>query len=152
MPASQSLVEPFGLTIEDDGYTGSLYATPIATPNPITNGPFGDVSRIDLYGAGIFTDLGPDATALALEDLTGEPVLAIIGEHALGPTSGRVVIFSDSHMFVDTAMGGFFYDQVALFQNTMLYLAPVPEPGTLLLAAIAAGALGACTLGRKAAK
>ena len=43
--AVNSIVNPFGMTIVDDGLTGVLQVTPVGPSNPIINGPFGDFRR-----------------------------------------------------------------------------------------------------------
>ena len=145
IPADTSMVSPFGMSIVDDGLTGVLNATPTTQSHPVINGPFGDTTSILLYGAGVFTSLGPYATDLANMDALHMPVLAAIPSHALSPTSGRVVIISDSQAFIDDTAGGFFPQQQALFLNTINYLA-TPEPSGLALAGIA-GALVALAAG-----
>jgi len=139
IPAAQSMVQPFGMTIVDDGLSGVLAATPTTHAHPVINGPFGDIASILLLGAGVFTSLGPGAT-LATMDISHLPVLAAIEQHALGPTSGRVVIISDASFLVDDTLGGFFPQSQTLFLNTMSYLG-VPEPSGLALAGIASAGL-----------
>lgn len=137
IPAAQSMVSPFGMTIVDDGLTGVLGVTPTTQAHPVINGPFGDTTSFSVFGAGLFTSLGPHAVSLATMNATGLPVLAVIGPHALGPNSGRVVLITDSSLFVDSTLGGFFPQSETLFLNTIQYLA-VPEPSSVGLA-IAAG-------------
>jgi len=141
VPASQSMVGPFGLTVVDDGLTGVQLAQITNPTHPVINGPFGSTSQIGLYGAGNFTSLGPSAVGLANELATGLPVAAAIEAHALSSTSGRVVLYTDTQMYIDSAMQGFFPTHMVLFQNTMAYLAPVPEPGSLAMMAAALAGL-----------
>jgi len=148
VPVAQSMVGPFGLTVVDDGFIGPLVATPTVPASPIIHGPYGTTAQIKLYGAGIFTDLGPYATGLASEDVTGKPVLASIPAHALSPTSGRVVLYTDTQMFIDDAQSGYFSSQTALFKNTMNYLV-VPEPSSWILGAAALAAFGLAAARRR---
>ncbi|HEY4309461.1 MAG TPA: hypothetical protein VGN12_08420 [Pirellulales bacterium] len=134
--AAESFVKPFGMTIVDDGLSGVLYATPTTQSNPVINGPFGDVTTIPLYGAGIITNLGPYATTLATMNALNKPVLAEIPAHALGPTSGRVLIVTNAAFMMDDAAGGFFSQDPQLFLNAMNY-ALTPEPTSLALATVA---------------
>jgi hypothetical protein len=139
--AAQSMVAPFGMTIVDDGLTGVLGVTPTTPAHPVIDGPYGDTTAIPMFGAGVFTNLGPYATTLATLNATGQPVLAAIEAQALGPNSGRVVMITDSHPFVDAALGGGFALNETLFLNTFEYLR-VPEPGGQTLAALGAGGIG----------
>lgn len=139
--AAQSIVSPFGMTIIDDGLTGIRNATPTTHAHPVINGPFGDTTGIAMFGAGLFTNLGPYATSLATLDGTGLPALAAIEAQALGSTSGRVVLVADASPFVDGADGGFFPLSETFILNTMEYLL-VPEPSGWILAIPAASGLG----------
>lgn len=136
LTAAQSLVSPFGVTLVNDGRSGFLSVTPTTHLHPVINGPFGDTTKITMYGAGLFTNLGPHATSLATMDATHQSVLATIEAHALGSSSGRVILMSDSTTFVDSADGGFFSAHKTLFLNSMEYLA-VPEPSSWVLAVMA---------------
>lgn len=134
--ASQSLVGPFGVTIEDDGITGIIFAEYDVVSHPVIDGPFGTGIGVFVHGSGIFTDFGPYATSLASMVVTGESVLAVIESGALSPTSGRVVMIADSTPFIDYDESGYFGLHEPLFLNTINYLA-TPEPSTLVLAGIA---------------
>lgn len=138
IPAAQSMVGPFGLTIADDGLTGVLHSTPTALTHPVIHGPFGDVTDIYDYGSGVFTNLGLYAHSLAKMDAKNLPVLAAIEKNALGPGSGRVVLMTDASPFADDADEGAFSLHETLFLNTIQYLA-TPEPSGLALAGIAGG-------------
>jgi hypothetical protein len=150
IPTDTSMVSPFGMSIVDDGLTGILTATPTTQSHPVINGPFGDTTTIPLYGAGVFPLLGPYATSLAYEDATHKSVLAAIPSGALSPTSGRVVIISDSNVFIDDTQGGFFPQGQPLFLNTINYLA-TPEPSAIVLAGVGGAivALGSIVRRRK---
>jgi hypothetical protein len=140
VPAAQSMVNPFGLTIVDDGLTGVQTATPTTQSSPVINGPFGDTTSILLSGAGVFSDLGPSALTLASMDATGLPVLAEIPPHALSPTSGPVVLITDSTLLADPNIGGFFSESEPLFLNAIQFLL-IPEPSSWILAAFAVAGL-----------
>jgi hypothetical protein len=137
IPAAQSMLQPFGMTIVDDGLSGVLNATPTAPAHPVISGPYGTTTSIQVFGSGVLTALGP-ASGLANMDALNQPVLAAIAEHALSPTSGRVVIIADASFLVDDVLGGFYPQSQALFLNTMNYLF-VPEPSGGVLAAAACG-------------
>jgi hypothetical protein len=150
IPAAQSMVQPFGMTIVDDGLTGTLNATPTAPAHPVINGPFGSTSSIMVLGSGIFTSLG-SAAGLANIDALGQPVLAAIPEDALSPGSGRVVIIADASFLVDDALFGFFSQHETLFLNTLDYLG-VPEPSGGIMAAMAGGGAGLALAARRLAR
>ena len=141
LAAGQSMLDPFGMTIVDDGLTGLLNVTPTTNTHPVINGPFGETTSISMVGAGLFTDLGPFATSLATMDATGLPVLAAIENDALGAGSGRVVLMTDTTAFINDDLGGFFSEGETLFLNTIEYLR-VPEPSGQSLAALGAGGVG----------
>ncbi len=141
LAAAQSILDPFGMTIADDGLTGTVFASPTTTAHPVINGPFGETTSIPMFGAGVFTDLGPYATSLATMDATDQPVLAAIENGFLGPGSGRVVLMADAHAFVNDDHGGYFTQGETLFLNTIEYLT-VPEPEGGTLATLGAGGVG----------
>ena len=147
-PADNSMIAPFGMSMEDDGLLGLLNATPTTQASPIINGPFGDTTSFTLYGAGVITNLGPYAIPLANEDLLQLPVLAVIPRHAISPTSGSVVIVTDSQFMIDDTQGGFFPQQQALFLNAMNYVS-TPEPGSATLTSIALLGAGLAALGQR---
>jgi hypothetical protein len=146
--AANSFVKPFGMTIADDGLTGVLYATPTTQSSPVINGPFGDVTSIPLYGAGIITNLGSHATDLANMNALNKPVYAEIPAHALGPTSGRVLIITNAAFMMDSTAGGFFPQDPQTFLNAMNYVL-TPEPSAMALASVAVAIVAASRLRRQ---
>ena len=132
--SAQSLLDPFGITIADDGVSGLQYGTILNPSHPIFDGPFGVQSAFAVLGSGIFTDLGPYATSLATMDSTGFPILASIEAGVLGPGSGRVILMPDASPFADPIVEGYFSEAETLFLNTVAYL--VPEPASSALAGV----------------
>jgi len=122
--AHESLLDPFELDA-----TPSLNSSPLAvsvtdpTSNPITNGPFGDVTSLTYGFAGFFDNLGPHAQSLATFDTNGESALAFIPPDTLSPGSGQVVFFGDTSITFD----GFLSDIVIL--NALAV--SVPEPASI---------------------
>jgi hypothetical protein len=95
-PASQSMVQPFGLDC-----TGNLPNSVVATitnlTHPVTDGPFGAVTSYTVASyPGWFDILGPYAVGIATLNPNGEVSLAAIAPGVLSGTSGGVVFFSDS--------------------------------------------------------
>jgi hypothetical protein len=139
-PSAQSLVDPFGVTIDDDG-VGGLQACTIPS-HPTFDGPFGVQPFFAVYGSGAFTNLGPYATSLSEEQTTGLPVMASIESGVLGPGSGRVLMFGDVSAFADPIVdGGYFSQGETLFLNSIAFVA-APEPGSIALAGLGLLALG----------
>ncbi len=93
---NNSLLAAFGMHVTGTDAAGSSPAT-IADPpaSPVTSGPFGTVSTLNLAVPGWLDVLGP-ATALGTLDVNGMPFLAVIPEGALGPGSGAVVVVTDT--------------------------------------------------------
>jgi hypothetical protein len=74
--------------------------------------------------------------------------LAAIEANALGPGSGRMVLFADATPLADADTGGFFASHEKLFLNSIEYLT-VPEPSSVALGWMAAGGgLALVALGR----
>ncbi|REK12956.1 MAG: hypothetical protein DWQ37_10030 [Planctomycetota bacterium] len=149
LAAAQSIVAPFGVTIEDDGMSDILVAAPTNPAHPIFDGPFGVAPPIPILGTGIFTDLGPYATPLARLQIGRQPALAVIEAGVIAPGSGRVVIIGDGSPFVDTADGGFSRYTETMLLNTLAYLAPVPEPSGRVLGGMAVAGLVAVVRTRR---
>jgi hypothetical protein len=147
IPVAQTFMSPFGVTLVDDGLKGLRLSDSVAPTHPVMNGPFGEVDQVLNYGIGVFSDLGPYASPLAVLETNGSVVYAAIEAGALGPNSGRVVLMGDSTPFFDQDNGGFFGEgpHEDLFLNTIDYLA-TPEPSTLTLLG-AAGAMGGVIAG-----
>ena len=142
-PSAQSLVDPFGVTIADDGVSGLQSCT---TPShPIFDGPFGTQPFYVVYGSGAFTNLGPYATSVSQEQSTSLPVIASLESGVLGPGSGRVLMFGDVSAFADPIVdGGYFPQGEKLFLNSIAFVA-APEPTSIALAGV--GLLAVALLG-----
>ena len=101
--AGQSLVGPFGITV-DNFYNGHYNAT-IADPyaHPVTQGPYGVIESMRVAIFGEFTDSGPDAEPFLHAEVDAVPrtVGAIIEPGELGLGSGLVLAFADSSMLFD---------------------------------------------------
>lgn len=137
--SANSMLAKFGMTIADDGLTGTLLGAPTTHAHPVIHGPYGDTSSIGVIGAGIVTTKGPYAFPLATMNANGQTILAVIDRNAIAPGSGRVVITTDATLFVDSGAGGLFPSHQALYLNIVQFL--VPEPTTWTLAASGAAAL-----------
>ncbi len=148
--SSQSIAGVFGLTIADDGLAGILNGTPTAPDHPIFNGLFGTQTFVQLGGAGVYTNLGPYAQSVAIMDALGLPVIAVIEADAIAPGSGRVILTSDSEMFINNSLGGYFTNHETLLLNMVAWLHPVPEPSSMTLATI--GLIGGAFLARRRCK
>lgn len=147
LAAAQSMLDPIGMTIADDGATGLLNVTPTAPSHPVIDGPFGETTSVMMLGAGVLTGLGSYAATLATLDANGLPALAAIENDALAPGSGRVVIMTDTTPFVNEDRGGYFAESEALFLNTIEFLR-VPEPSSAALCLSGAVGIGALLLRR----
>jgi hypothetical protein len=123
----ESLLDPFGMDTSGD------YLAPAATftnPNhPVADGPFGAITQFAIDAAGGYTDLGPYATALATEDFTDVPVLAVIERNVIAPGSGRALFLADGHT---DAFAAFNFGE--LWGNGYAYLVPEPSSATLAIA------------------
>jgi hypothetical protein len=95
-PASQSMVQPFGLDCTGN-LPDSVMATITNLTHPVTDGPFGAVTIYTVASfPGWFDVLGPYAVGIATLNPNGEVSLAAIAPGVLSGTSGGVVFFSDS--------------------------------------------------------
>lgn len=119
-----SLIGPFGLATT--GWIVNDTAQIVDLAHPIANGPGGPLSHFDLHNTGWLTSLGPYAHTVAIETVTGMPVMAAIERGAISPTSGRAVFLTDSSVFDD----GFVFGPV-LAANLVGYL--IPEPPSVIL-------------------
>lgn len=128
LQGANSMVNPFGMNVADDGLLGQLDGTPTEPGHPVFNGPFGDVSTIVMFGAGVFDNLNPSSLILARLDALDMPTAAVFEAGVLGPDSGKVLLFSDSFPFA----APWFVDNGQLLLNTVRYL--IPEPSSLALA------------------
>lgn len=134
--SAQSLVGTFGMSVVDDGLIGLQPGTIQNPGHPVFDGPYGVQPFVAVYGAGVFTDLGPYANSLATMDANGLPIIATIESGVLGPGSGRVFIMADATPFADPIAQGYFAESEVVFLNTVHYLM-VPEPATGLLLTMA---------------
>lgn len=158
-PTSDALSEHFGLTVGpgaqqspgvDPAFTGTVL--PPGT-HPVVNGPFGTIETFEQFAnVTWYTDLGPDAVALATSDaylnpfsgpVGSEPgtAYAVINPGQLGPDSGPVAIVSDTDTFsaaypctpgfsADPCRLGGAVSRPELLLNTFAWLAdpPADEP------------------------
>lgn len=132
-PANESLIDPFGMNIT--GTVGGNEAVTVTNPagNPISNGPFGQISSMTYAFTGFFDSLGPNAQSLATINSNGQSALAYIPKGTLGAGSGGVVVFSDVSMTVD---GTLTTNNSIAVRNALAYAGTAvagPEPGTLAL-------------------
>lgn len=131
--ASNSMVAPFGMSVDGAFYGGLQFGTVtnhVAFP-AITDGPFGTISTFEGAYVGGYNP-GPAAT-LGSWNAYGGTALA-----ALYSGLGRVVFYADNTMMGDVAQNK------PLLDNTMAFLIPtgVPEPsayaiGIFVICAIA---------------
>jgi hypothetical protein len=95
-PASQSMVQPFGLDCTGN-IAGSVIATITNLSHPVADGPFGAVSNYTVASfPGWFDSLGPNAVSIAILNPNSQVSLAAIAPGMLSSTSGGAVFFSDS--------------------------------------------------------
>jgi hypothetical protein len=132
----ESFLDPFGVDVA--GRSDATLATVTNLSHPATNGPYGAISQFATSFSGWFDNLGPFAQALATDDQSGLPVLAVIEAGAISPTSGRVWLLADGHQAVDPSI----FNATPLLQNGLAYILNVPEPSALSLAAVGFGAIG----------
>jgi hypothetical protein len=136
-----SLIGPFGLATT--GWIVNDTAQIVASPtHPIALGPGGPLTHFDLHNTGWLTSLGPYAHTIAIETVTGMPVMAAIERGAISATSGRAVFLTDSSVFDP----GFVFGPV-LAANLVGYL--IPEPSAVVLGWFALAAFVGLTTFRK---
>lgn len=130
--ANASIFDPFGVTVT--GLVSGTECAEVITPasHPITNGPFGLLSRFDTWYPGWFSELGPWVTPLATLDANDEATLAIIPAGTIAPGSGPVVLFSDVAPFALSILP----EDEALVLNTTAFLIPEPSASSLIVIAI----------------
>lgn len=118
-PANESLIDPFGMDI--GGFVWGWITATVTPPatHAITDGPHGTAAAFSQGWPGGLTNLGPDAAPLATNSL-GD-ALVVIKRNALKPGSGPVIVYSDVTTFADTADGGDFANNQALFLNSIAY-------------------------------
>ncbi|MCP4362377.1 MAG: hypothetical protein GY796_30600 [Chloroflexi bacterium] len=119
VPANESLIDPFGMDTTGLiwGWINSAVTNPAASA--ITDGPFGTISTFTQGWPGSITNVGPYGTSLAVNG-SGDS-LVVIERNAIASGSGRVVVYSDVTTFIDTADGGDFINNQALFLNSIAY-------------------------------
>lgn len=130
--ANASLLSPFGVTAT--GILGGNPSAPLLNPNGPLTGPFGPVDGLFNGYPGYFNETNGGQVLAVLD---GDPTKAAIdyfAPGALGPTSGLVVLFSDSDAMV--AQDGLTTGNLNLILNAL----SVPESDTLaIFAACLAG-------------
>lgn len=126
--ANVSLISPFGMAV-----TGTLFGSQLvnfsAGPNPLADGPFGQVAQITFNYPAWLTALG-GARQIGTLAANGQPAIAIFDRGDLAPGSGRVVVCTDTAA-MDLSFGA---GNGTAFLNAMDWLG-VPTPGTLALLA-----------------
>jgi hypothetical protein len=124
--ARESLIDPFGM--DTTGDSPAATATFLNPSHFIANGPFGAITQFELNASGWYSNLGPYATAVAVEDTFNQPVLAVIEKDAIAPGSGIVVLLADAHTD--------YFNQPNLVIGTANNWAHlVPEPSGVVLGA-----------------
>jgi hypothetical protein len=137
-PASNAnLLAPFGVTAT--GTLDGIVNAPILNPTGPLTGPFTPVTQFATNYPGWYSDTNG---GLVLADLRNDPTMPAIDYFvpgAMGPTSGAVVLFSDSNAIAagDPVMP----TDLNLVLNALALTGEgpttVPEPGTLALLAAA---------------
>lgn len=128
-PASQSMVQPFGLDCTGN-LPNSVMATITNLTHPVADGPFGAVTNYTVASyPGWFDILGPYAVSIATLNPNGEVSLAAIAPGVLSGTSGGVVFFSDS-----TINDGSFTNTLpTLVDNSVDFVLTPPARPTLFI-------------------
>ncbi len=112
-----SLLNPFGAAVAGTSCVPDV-SVQVPTASPVTAGPFGTINWFRQGCEGGLTAVGPYATSLATNAIG--IALAVIDAGALAPSSGRVVMFSDTNEFQSASYpGGSF---VNFSQNEALFL------------------------------
>jgi hypothetical protein len=121
--ASNAMLAPFGLRVTCVESRGQIV---VRFDHPVTDGPFGRAGR-SFVAYSWFDELGDHATSLA--DIGGQPLVAVIERDALGPGSGRVVLWSDSIGLSDGNMAtvGLFPQSETLFLNSLAWFTEAPS-------------------------
>jgi hypothetical protein len=124
LPAvNRSFVAPFGMGCGDT--VGGLVSAevPITASDPVTRGPFGQVSSVAQYYPGCITNLGPYGVSVATNP--GGCAIALVRRDAICPGSGPVLVSSDISGFWD--YDGLFPSNASLFLNAMRYCEQNPQ-------------------------
>ncbi len=119
--ANGTALAPFGFT--NLGTAGWPESATVTTTNRITHGPYGSVSSFETFLGGWLDTVPPIATVLARLTSNNAPALAMIPPLSLGPTSGGVVVFTDSSMIFDQFITG---SDMAVALNAIAFVAPPP--------------------------
>lgn len=135
--ANANFLAPFGVTAT--GTLSGIVNAPILNPTGPLTGPFTPVTTFVTNFPGWYSNTNG---GLVLADLNSNPAMPAIdyfGAGAFGPTSGAVVLFSDSNNIAagDPVAGA----DLNLILNALALASvappPVPEPGTLSILAAA---------------
>lgn len=118
LAANNSLVTPFGMSTEGTLNGKIMASVPDTGRSPITSGRFQIVGQFAQNYPGAVTDPGPDGMVLGTNSLGA--ALVVIPARALTPTSGPVIVISDSNTFADAEDQGFFPENTGLFLNQYL--------------------------------
>lgn len=135
--ANASLVAPFGVTVTGN-LAGNLTASIIKPTGPLTS-PFGPVSAFQTSFPGYYSNIGSGEDLANISNNPAEPAVDYFAPAVLGPTSGAVVLFSDSNAMV--AGDALTSTNLDLMLNAFNFTGKaVPEPGSLaILGAALAG-------------
>ncbi len=129
-PASQSMVQPFGLDCTGN-IVGSVMATVTNLSHPVADGPFGAVSNYTIASyPGWFDVLGSNAVAIAILNPNSQVSLAAFAPGVLSHGSGGVVFFSDSTI----TDGSYTNTLPTLVDNAIDFVLTSPARPTLFIA------------------
>lgn len=108
----------------------------------VLDGPFGALGVGDTLGATYHNPLAAGSLGQVLATRHGSPILVEIAPRALGPNAGGVLVAGDilfSDYFVPPGDVSLLENEnnAIVFENFVAQAAQVPEPGTIVLAAMA---------------
>jgi len=123
--ANESLLDPFGLDVTGTGLPWSRTASVTAPASPVMNGPYGVIATHSVGWSGWFNTVGPAGSVIARLNDNSQPNLVEVPCGTLGPGSGRVVLFSDTTMLIDTYVTA---NNLALLKNAYVFVStPCPS-------------------------